>query len=234
MITAIERGLVVDAVPNHDRDVTRSNEVFEGELVIGTRRVTSGEDGALDDQDVGPGLLHDLSALLGASRDCGNGAHDAGCLDRLDAFRDEIGLDRLAVRLFEDGVDRCLVRLRDLSDDRCGIFVSRVNSVEVEDRHRAELTHLDCEVDVDHAIHRGAPEREGQMEVLAHRESDVDLFGVECYAPGHERHFVESVRAARSPANPDLEARLLPGKCFTGFDLALFQGVFTPMVGGVR
>ena len=72
------------------------------------------------------------------------------------------------------------------------------------------------------------------MEVLAHRESDVDFFGIERHAPRHERHFVEPVRAARSPANPYLEPRLLPRKCFSGFDLALFQGVFTPMVGGVR
>jgi hypothetical protein len=72
------------------------------------------------------------------------------------------------------------------------------------------------------------------MEVLAHRESDVDFLRVERHAPGHERYFIESVRAARSSASPYLKARLLPGKCFSGFDLALFQGVFTPMVGGVR
>jgi hypothetical protein len=72
------------------------------------------------------------------------------------------------------------------------------------------------------------------MEVLAHREGDVHFFGVERDAPWHERDFVESVRAPRSPAYPYLEARLLPGKCFSGFDLALFQGVFTPMAGGVR
>jgi hypothetical protein len=72
------------------------------------------------------------------------------------------------------------------------------------------------------------------MEVLTHRESDVDLFRIERYAARHERDLIESVRTTRSPAYPYLEARLLPGKCFSGFDLALFQGVFTPMVGGVR
>jgi hypothetical protein len=72
------------------------------------------------------------------------------------------------------------------------------------------------------------------MEVLAHRERDVDLFGVEGYTARHERDFVEAIRAASPPADPYLEARLLPGKCFAGFDLGLFQGVFTPMVGGLR
>jgi hypothetical protein len=72
------------------------------------------------------------------------------------------------------------------------------------------------------------------MEGFTHRKRDIDLFGIERYATRDEGDLIESVCAPRTPANPDLEARLLPGNYFTGFDLALFQGVFTPMVGGVR
>jgi hypothetical protein len=72
------------------------------------------------------------------------------------------------------------------------------------------------------------------MEAFAHRERDIDLFGVERHPTRDEGHLIESVGAARTPADPDLEARVLPGNYFSGFDLALFQGVFTPMVGGVR
>jgi hypothetical protein len=72
------------------------------------------------------------------------------------------------------------------------------------------------------------------MEAFAHRKRDIDLFRIERYATRDKGDLIESVCAARTPADPDLQARLLPGNCFSGFDLALFQGVFTPMVGGVR
>jgi hypothetical protein len=67
---------------------------------------------------------------------------------------------------------------------------------------------------------------------MAHRKGDVDLVGIERDAAGDERYFVEAVCAARPPADPDLEARLLPGSRSAGFDPALMQGVFTPMVAG--
>ena len=72
------------------------------------------------------------------------------------------------------------------------------------------------------------------MEAFAHRKRDVNLFRVESYASRHQRDLIETVGAPCPPADPYLEARVLPGNCFSGFDLALFQGVFTPMAGGVR
>jgi hypothetical protein len=68
--------------------------------------------------------------------------------------------------------------------------------------------------------------------VLAHQERDVDLVGIEGDAARDEGNLVEPVRAARPPADPYLEARLLPGNRSAGFEPALMQGVFTPMVAG--
>jgi len=68
--------------------------------------------------------------------------------------------------------------------------------------------------------------------VLAHRERDVDLVGVERDAAGYERDLVETVGASRAPPDPDFEARLLPGKRFAGCEPALIQGVLTPMAAG--
>jgi hypothetical protein len=68
--------------------------------------------------------------------------------------------------------------------------------------------------------------------VVAHRKRDVDFVGIQSHAAGDERDLVESIGAASPPADPYLEARLLPGNYSAGFDPALIQGVFTPMVAG--
>jgi hypothetical protein len=68
--------------------------------------------------------------------------------------------------------------------------------------------------------------------VIAHRKGDVDFVRIESDAARDERNFVESISAACPPADPYLEARLLPGSCSAGFEPALMQGVFTPMVAG--
>jgi hypothetical protein len=117
-------------------------------------------------------------------------------------------------------------------DDRSRILVSRVNAIEVEDRDSPELSHGDREVDVDDAVHGRAPDRQREFEAVAHRKGDVDLFGIERDAARNEGDLVESVSAARPPADPYLEARLLPGNHSAGFESALIQGVFTPMVAG--
>jgi len=107
-----------------------------------------------------------------------------------------------------------------------------VDPVEVEHSHAAELAHRDREVDVDHSIHGRTPDRDVQAEAFAKRKRDVDLVGIERDATGDERDLVETVGASRAPPDPDLEARLLPGKRFTGCEPALIQGVFTPMAAG--
>jgi len=68
--------------------------------------------------------------------------------------------------------------------------------------------------------------------VFAHRKRDVDLIWIERDATGYERDLVETVRAPRAPPDPDLEAKLLPGKRLTGCEPALIQGVLTPMAVG--
>jgi hypothetical protein len=70
------------------------------------------------------------------------------------------------------------------------------------------------------------------MKAVAHRKGDVDLIGVEGDAAWHQGDFVESIRPACPPSDADLEARLLPGYRSAGFEPALIQGVFTPMVAG--
>jgi hypothetical protein len=68
--------------------------------------------------------------------------------------------------------------------------------------------------------------------VFAHCKRDVDLVWIERDAAGDERDLVETVRAPRAPPDPDLEAKLLPGKRLTGCEPALIQGVLTPMAAG--
>ena len=163
--------------------------------------MSRGQHCALDDKNVGPGLLHQLGSLLGPGR---HGGHDAGHtrgLDRLDPFADQFWVHRLAVSIFEDG-------------------------------YASQLAHRDGEVDVDHTVHGRTPEREREGEPLAHRKSDVDFVWIERYATRHQRDFVEAIRAAGTAPDPDLEASLLPGSCFSGFDPALIQGVFTPLEWG--
>ena len=72
------------------------------------------------------------------------------------------------------------------------------------------------------------------MEAFAHRKRDIDLFGVERYPTRDEGHLIESVGAARTPADPDLEARVLPGNHSAGFESALIQGCVYSNGGGVR
>ncbi len=43
------------------------------------------------------------------------------------------------------------------------------------------------------------------MEAFAHRKRDVDLIGIEGHTTWHERNFIESIGAARSPAYPNLK-----------------------------
>jgi hypothetical protein len=107
-----------------------------------------------------------------------------------------------------------------------------MDSVQVQDRDAAELSHRDGEVDVDHAVHRRSPDWYRELEAIAHRKRDVDFFWIEGDSAGDEGDLVESIRTARPPADPDLEARLLPGCDAAGFEPALIQGVFTPMVAG--
>ncbi len=152
----------MDAVADHDGDVTHAHEVLERKLVVRPRRVPRGQDGALDDVHIGAGLLHDVGALLGPCRDRRDRAGNAGVLDCLDPFADQLRLDRLAVRLPQHCVQAGPVGLGDLPDDGSGVLVARVDSIEVQDRDAAELAHRDGEFDVDDAVHRRTPERKRQ------------------------------------------------------------------------
>ena len=188
--------------------------------------------GALHDEHVRAGLLRDVGTLLGPRRHAGDRARHARVLYLLDAFADELRLDRLAVRLFQHRVEGGLVGGGDPLDDRARVLVTRVHAVEVEDCDAAELAHRDRELDIDHSVHGRSPERELELETIAHREGDVDLVGVERDAARHECDLVESIGATRVPPDADLKARLLPGKNLSGCDRALLQGVFTPMRRG--
>ena len=223
--------VVLHAVADDDWNFAHANKVLERELVVRARRVPRRQHGALDDVDVSARLLDDLGALLGACRHGRNGARNSRRLDRFDSFADQPRLDRLAVCLFEDCVERRLVRVGDLLDHRRGILVAAMHAIEVEHGDSAELAHRDCEVDVDHAIHRRTPEGKRKREAIAHRKRDVDLVGIERHATGHKCDLIEAIRPARAPPDPDLEARLLPGNRFSGLDPALVQGVFTPLNG---
>ena len=117
-------------------------------------------------------------------------------------------------------------------DDRRGIFVARVNPVEVENREAPSFPIAIAKVDVDDAIHRRAPNWDRELEAVAQREGDVDLVWVKGHASWHERDLVETIRAASVTADPNLEARLLPGNHSAGCEPTLIQGVLTPMAVG--
>src|SRR2546425_11166569 len=102
------------------------------------------EHGPLDDEHVRARLLGLLGALLGVGRHGRSRAVDARCLDRLDSIRDELRLNGFAIHLFEDRVDGSLVRGGYAIDDRLRICISRVDPVEVEHSHTAELAHRDA------------------------------------------------------------------------------------------
>src|SRR5207248_11355373 len=76
-----------------------------------------------------------------------------------------------------------------------------------------------------------ASESEREVEAMSDRERDVDVVGIQGAAARDESDLVETVCAARSPPDPYLQARLLPGNLLSGFDPALIQGVFTPLNG---
>jgi len=114
-----------------------------------------------------------------------------------------------------------------------------VDPVEVEDCDAAELAHRDRKLDIDDAVHRGAPDRDRKLDALPTIERAVDLVVVESYTTGHELHFVETIRAACVPSYSylearlaNLEARLLPGNHSAGCEPTLIQGVLTPMAAG--
>ncbi len=107
-----------------------------------------------------------------------------------------------------------------------------MDSIEVQDRDAAELSHRDGEVNVDHPVHRRSPDWNRELEAVAHRKGDVDFFRIEGDTARDEGDLVESIRATGPPADSYLEARLLPGCNSAGFEPALIQGVFTPMVAG--
>src|SRR6202521_973858 len=125
-----------------------------------------------------------------------------------------------------------LVSLSDSLDDRRRVFVACVDAVEIQDRQAAEPAHRDCELDVDHAVHRRTPDRDGKPEALSQREGDVDLIRIQRDATGDKRDLVETVRASRVSPDSYLEARLLPGNHSAGCEPTLIQGVFTPMAAG--
>jgi hypothetical protein len=109
-----------------------------------------------------------------------------------------------------------------------------VHSVKVEHRDSAELSHRDREVDINDAVHGRAPDGKWKLEPVAHGEGDVDLFGIQRDAARDEGDFVEAISAASPPADPYLEARLLPGNHSAGFEPALIQGCVYSNGGGVR
>src|SRR5205807_1474957 len=122
--------------------------------------------------------------------------------------------------------------------DGSRIFVARVHAIEVQDRNAAQLAHRDGELDVDHAVHRGSPERKSKREGLARparrahirqRERDVDLVRIEGHAAGDERDLVKPVSPTRATSDSYLEAGLVPGNLFSGLQSGLIQGVLTPM-----
>jgi hypothetical protein len=80
-----------------------------------------------------------------------------------------------------------------------------MHTVEVEHGDAAELSHRDREIDVDHAVHGRAPKRKWKAEALTHRKGNVDLFGIKGHTAGDKRDLVETVSAARTAADPDLE-----------------------------
>ena len=106
--------------------------------MVGAGEVARRQDRALDDVDVRSRALHQLGALLGASRDRRDRATGTRLFDDADPAADQLRLDRLSVGLLEDGVHVGAVGLGDAPDHRRGVLVARVHPVQVEDGDAAQ------------------------------------------------------------------------------------------------
>ena len=103
------------------------------------RDVLGGDDGALDDEDVEPGLERDLVVRADLLRRQRGGGDDAVGLDLLDPARDQLGLDRLAVDVLHLAGRDVAREGGDPLELLVGVLVAAEDALEVEDGEAAEL-----------------------------------------------------------------------------------------------
>src|SRR5262245_13161067 len=155
----LQARLVRDDVTDDERDGERLLELPEIDRRVLRRDVPRGGDGRLDDEDIGAGLLRDLSEAFGALRDRRDDGGPAALLDLADALVDERFFDGLAVDRLDDLGRFFLAGGDDPVQNLLGVRVAREDAFEIEDREAAEASHLNRELGSDDAVHGGGNDR---------------------------------------------------------------------------
>ena len=199
---------------------------FSGGRVRVRRHVLGGDDGALDDHDVQPGVERQLVVLADLLRRQRRGGDDAGGLDLLDALGDQLRLDRLLVDGLHLARRLVLRQLRDAGEHVLGVLVAGEDALEVEHGEAAEAAR--CSIAVSGETTPSIADAEqGKLEpVGTQRPRDVHVIGVPRSAGRDDRNVVESVGATRLLASADLY--------FHGGILGVGADVKTPMYAEVR
>ena len=173
----VQAGRVGGAAAEHDRDRQLADELLEVERVPLRGDVLGGDDRALDDQDVQPGVKTELVVALDALRSQRRGGDDAVGLDLLDALGDQLFLDRLLVDLLHLARGLVLGKPGDALQDLVRVLVARPDALEVQDGEAAQLADDARAVGRYHAVHRGRQQR--KLEPIGpERPRDVHVVGV--------------------------------------------------------
>ena len=167
-------------------------KLLEAQTLNAAGLVPSRGDGALDNEDVGAGFLHEGRVLLGALGGHRDGGDGAARLHLLDALCDEVVANWLLEGRLEDGRSLVPVDRGDLVEDGAGIVVAGPDALEVEDAEATRLVHEQGEVGVNNRVHGGGDE--GEPEVIgADVQADLDELGVDRDLAGNDGDIVEPV-----------------------------------------
>ena len=198
----VQRGGVVGHAAGDDRHVQGADELLEVERLAALGDVLGGDDGALDDQQLGAGLDHVRGELTGVLRADAHGDGGAGGADLADALGEQVEVHRGGVQLLEHpvggrGVHTLalgLLRGGDHAVDRAvEVGLTAPQALGVDDAQAALAVHLDDEL--------GPGQRVGR--VRHHR--DVEGVGVD--VPGR----VGLLRGAGAPGGHDRDVAQVVG-----------------------
>ena len=185
-------GRVGGAAADDARHRDLADELLQVQRLALRGDVLGRDHGALDHEDVEPGLERGLVVLGHPLRGQRARGDRAGRLDLLHPLCDQLRLHRLAVDLLHQR--RRLLRRRrgDLAELRLGVLVAAPDALEVEHPETTEAAELGRGRRADDAVHRRGEQR--QLEAVGPQgPGDVDVVGVARASRGHDRDLVENI-----------------------------------------
>ncbi len=200
----VQGGLVGGAAADDHGYGQLGDELLQVERLPVRGDVLGRDDGALDDEDVEPGLQRGLVVLAHALRGERAGREHTRLLDLADSGGDQLRLDRLGVDLLHPLRRLLLGQAGDLLELALGVLVAGKDAFEVEDAEAAEAAELDRDLRRDDAVHRRSDQRQLEQ-VRAELPADVDVLRVARAPRGHDRDVVEPVRLACLLPSADLD-----------------------------